>query len=146
MWGTIINRSRDIARQGSQWLAAEPQLSKALCRWTGAAGSPAFNDTGRWCGSSLMLHVAEPNTPIAVSMRVHSMRCAVSGLVGCKQNVGALACQSSSTHLCHWRYIAMLHQLPPPLLLLVLILHCLATCSGIPHCPDGIAEGRRQHG
>ncbi|KAF6265287.1 Bestrophin, RFP-TM, chloride channel-domain-containing protein [Scenedesmus sp. NREL 46B-D3] len=34
MWGTIINRSRDIARQGSQWLAAEPQLSRALCRWT----------------------------------------------------------------------------------------------------------------
>ncbi|WIA10104.1 hypothetical protein OEZ85_010311 [Tetradesmus obliquus] len=34
MWGNIINRSRDIARQGSQWLAAEPQLSAALCRWT----------------------------------------------------------------------------------------------------------------
>lgn len=40
MWGNIINRSRDIARQGSQWLAAEPQLSAALCRWTGAAGAP----------------------------------------------------------------------------------------------------------
>jgi hypothetical protein len=52
MWGTIINRSRDIARQGSQWLAAEPQLSKALCRWTGAGGSPAVSDIGRWCGST----------------------------------------------------------------------------------------------
>eukprot|EP00878_Enallax_costatus_P034618 GHUV01038397.1.p1 GENE.GHUV01038397.1~~GHUV01038397.1.p1 ORF type:complete len:262 (+),score=45.15 GHUV01038397.1:103-888(+) len=34
LWGTLINRSRDLARQTQQWVTpTEPELADTLCRW-----------------------------------------------------------------------------------------------------------------
>jgi predicted membrane chloride channel (bestrophin family) len=35
MWGSIVNRSRDLVRQGLGYIhPRQPELQAALCRWT----------------------------------------------------------------------------------------------------------------